>query len=74
MEALSRRMNVVSLFIELRSRTDSVTGTLKQQSAARKLFKTLVTIHVNTNKGGNDTAFPVPDEQNPSLSLLSTQP
>lgn len=79
-ESLSRRTSVVSLFMEPRSQTDSVTATLsevvnlRQQSAARKLFKTLVTIHVNINKGGNDTAFPVPDKQNPSLCLLYTQP
>lgn len=47
---------------------------LRQQSAARKLFKTLVTIHVSINNGGYDTAFPVPDKQNPSLCLLSTEP
>lgn len=79
-ESLSRRTSVVSLFMELRSRTDSVTATLpevvnlRQQAAARKLFKTLVTIHVNINKGGSDTAFPLPDKQNPSLCLLYTQP
>lgn len=80
MESLSRRTNVVSLFMELRKRTDSVTVTLsqvlnlRQQSEARKLFKTLVTIHVNINNRRNDTAFLVADKQNPSLCLLSTQP
>lgn len=79
-ESLSRRTSVVSSFIELRTRTDSVTVALsevlnlRQQSAARKLFRTLVTIHVNINKGGKDTAFPGPDKKNPSLCLLSTQP
>lgn len=79
-ESLSRWTSVPSLFIDLGNRTDSVTVTLsevlnlRKQSAARKLLKTLVTIHVNINNGGNDSAFPVPDKQNPSLCLLSTQP
>lgn len=56
-ESLSRRTGVVCLFIDLRNRTDSVTVTLsevlnlRQQSAVRKLFKTLVKIHVNISKG-----------------------
>lgn len=51
-ESLSRWTSGPSLFIDLGNRSDS--------RCARKLFKTLITIHVSINNGGYDTAFPVP--------------